>query len=115
MSSDEDFLSPSKKERVDVCSQQSSKYVIHCSSDNGVLFAPSSIQSWQVLLEAAEIKHYKALLSVASSLEEDEVPDIKYHRKCRSIFTMKPKLAKLAKLQKDVGCNVTHPEETSEN
>ena len=99
MSSDEDFPSPSKKERV-VCSQQSSKYVIHCSSDNGVLISPSSIQSWQVLLEVAEIRHYEALLSVASSLEEDEVSDIKYHRKFRSIFTIKSKLAKLAKLQK---------------
>ena len=115
MSSDEDFLSPFKKKRVDVCSQQSSKCVNHCSSDNGVLISPYSIQSWQVLLEAAEIRHYEALLSVVSSLEEDDVLNIKYHRKYRSIFTMKSKLTKLIKFQKNVGCNVTQPEEKSEN
>ena len=79
MSSDEDIPSPSKKKRTDVCSQQSCKCVLHCSSDNGVLISPSSIHSWQVLLEAAEIIQYEASLSVASSLEEDEVPDFKYH------------------------------------
>ena len=34
-------------------------------------------------------------MEVAKGLNEDEIPQIQYHQKCRSIFTMKKTLAKL--------------------
>ena len=53
------------------------------------LISPQSYESWLTLFEAAKIRNFTPVLNVAQNLEEHEVPSIFYHRKCRSIFTMK--------------------------
>ena len=45
--------------------------------------------SWLALLEAAKVRNYQAVLDVAKTVDENHIPNIAYHRKCRSLFTMK--------------------------
>ena len=65
---------------------------IHCSDDRGSLVAPVSIESWRTILRAAEIRTYTPILELASECPDDSFPPILYHRKCRSLFTMKKTL-----------------------
>ena len=53
------------------------------------LISSQSYESWLTLFEAAKIRKFTSVLDVAQNLEEPEVPSTFYHRKCRSIFTMK--------------------------
>ena len=70
--------------------------IIHCSNDEtDKLTSPENVDSWKTLLNAAEIRNHGPLLEIAKGLHEDEIPNIQYHRKCRSIFTMKKLLEKL--------------------
>ena len=64
-----------------------SKTVATDSNDH--LTSPQSYESWLTLFEAAKIRKFTSVLDVAQNLEEHEDPSIFYHRKCRSIFTMK--------------------------
>ena len=57
--------------------------------DDDHLISPQSYDSWATLLEAAEIRKHEALLQIARNAQEGEVPEIFYHRKCRSAFTIK--------------------------
>ena len=54
-----------------------------------------NFQSWQNLLEAAKVRHHMPLLSVAETLEGEQIPNIAYHRTCRVQFTMKRELEML--------------------
>ena len=63
--------------------------LIHCSDDTSTLLAPTNLESWNALLRAATIRGYTPILNLAKDLPEGRMPDILYHRKCRSIFTMK--------------------------
>eukprot|EP00745_Piridium_sociabile_P027749 TRINITY_DN44663_c0_g1_i3.p1 TRINITY_DN44663_c0_g1~~TRINITY_DN44663_c0_g1_i3.p1 ORF type:complete len:1606 (-),score=395.32 TRINITY_DN44663_c0_g1_i3:590-5317(-) len=78
--------------------------IIHCSNDEtDKLTSPESVDSWKTVLNAAEIRKHGPILEIAKGLHEDEIPQIQYHRKCRSIFTMKKLLQKLqASKEKDV-------------
>ena len=49
-----------------------------------------------MLLNAAVIRNREGVLSIAKTLKEGEIPRISYHRKCRSIFTLKRDLKKLS-------------------
>ena len=72
--------------------------VIHCSdeaSDN--LVSPQNLDSWKSLLRAAEIRQHEPILELARDLPEGEIPPVQYHRKCRSIFTMKKLLDSITK------------------
>ena len=53
------------------------------------------------MLRAAEIRNHQEILELSKSLSEGEVPLIYYHRKCRSIFTMKKLLDKLSQQSSD--------------
>ena len=45
---------------------------------------------WLTLLEAAKIRKHKPILDIAVTLGENEIPgNLVYHRKCRSLFTVK--------------------------
>lgn len=71
-----------KKARIDC--------IIHCSEDDSdALVSPQDLDSWNTLRRAAEIRQHAPVLEVAKGLEEGEIPRIHYHRKCRSLFTMK--------------------------
>ena len=61
-------------------------------NDDGTLVNLRDFSSWNSLLKAAKIRQYEPLLNVAKSLKENQVPDLSYHRNCRSIFTIKKTL-----------------------
>ena len=63
--------------------------------DDDHLISPQTYDSWATLLEAAEIRKHEALLQIARNAQEGEVPEIFYHRKCRSAFTIKRDLESL--------------------
>ena len=69
--------------------------IIHCNNDSTNLVSPKDDDSWKTLLRAGEIRKHEEILEISKSLGEGEVPRIYYHRKCRSIFTMKKLLDKI--------------------
>ena len=68
--------------------------LIHCSDDDGALVSPNSVESWRTLRRAAELRHHEDILGTQVN-SPDEIPKVYYHRKCRSIFTMKRDLEKI--------------------
>lgn len=66
--------------------------IIHCSDDTDKLVSPQIVDSWKTLLRAAQIRNHAPILDLARDTPEGEIPAICYHRKCRSIFTMKKTL-----------------------
>ena len=68
--------------------------LIHCSDDDGALVCPNSVESWKTLRRAAEIRRHEEILAIADN-SPDEIPEVCYHRKCRSIFTMKKDLDRI--------------------
>ena len=77
--------------------------IIHHESvkDDDNLISPRDHKSWTTILNAAKIRQYSAITDLESTLEENEVPDIEYHRDCRSLFTMKRDLETLSKESKE--------------
>ena len=71
--------------------------IIHCTDASDDLARIQSMELWKTLLNAATIRHHQAVLDVASNLPDGVVPNIKYHRKCRSTFTMKKLLESIKK------------------
>lgn len=65
-----------------------------CSEDD-TLVNPQKYDSWLTLLKAAKVRNHTPVLDLAKELVEKEVLDILYHRKCRSLFTMKRDLETL--------------------
>jgi len=66
--------------------------IIHyatCDKEEEHLVSPKDISSWLALLEAAKARNHQPVLDVAITVEENHIPNIAYHRKCRSLFTMK--------------------------
>ena len=51
--------------------------------------------SWETLLNAAKIRKFEPIIEIDKNLGESDIPAIKYHRKCRSLFTLKRDLQKL--------------------
>jgi len=48
--------------------------------------------SWLTLLKAAEIRKHAPVLELVKDLPEGVIPEVYYHKKCRSIFTIKKTL-----------------------
>jgi len=72
--------------------------IIHMTAskeDDEHLVSPQSNDLWLTLLEAAKVRNHAPILDIAKQLEDEEVPKIFYHRKCRSLFTMKRDLETL--------------------
>ncbi len=88
--------------------------IIHCSDDScDILVLPKDLNFWNPLLRAAEIRQHSGILEIAKFLEDEQIPEVLrvYHRKCRSLFTMKKALtAILSKSAKDT---ILHPAEVS--
>ena len=55
---------------------------------------PNSVESWKTLRRAAEIRRHEEILAIAVN-SPDEIPEVYYHRKCRSIFTLKKDLDRI--------------------
>ena len=89
MDSDEFDHIPLKKSRTlsdehDIC-------IICCSkAKKGELASPRDLLSWETLLEAAKIREFEPIVNLRVS--SNTVPDICYHRNCRSSFTLKKTL-----------------------
>ena len=82
-----------KKARMD------QKCLIHSplEHEDATLVSLRDNDSWASLLRAAQIRNYLPLLDLANDVEENEIPEIIYHRKCRSIFTLKKTLDAIIK------------------
>lgn len=91
---DEDWVTHPAKAKP---SSSSEDCIIHCTNSSDELVTIQSLESWKTLLNAATIRQHHAVLQVASTLAEGVVPDIKYHRKCRSTLTMKKLLDNIKK------------------
>ena len=74
--------------------------IIHCSDSKETLTKLQSHDSWKVLLKAAQIRKHQPILDMVENLSEDEVPNILYHRRCRSIFTLKSTLDQIQEQEK---------------
>lgn len=74
-----------------------SNCIIHqiSSEPDGHLISPQDYNSWQTLFEAAKLRNHVPLLEIARHLGDKEIPQIAYHRKCHSLFTMKRDLEAL--------------------
>ena len=59
------------------------------------LISPQSHESWLTLLEAAKVRNHIPILEIAKTLKHKEIPFVFYHRKCRSLFTLKRDLETL--------------------
>ena len=59
-----------------------------------------SVDSGKFLLKSATIRQHEAVLIVASALPEGVAPDIKYHQRRRSTFTMKKLLNNIKENEK---------------
>ena len=81
------MMEPSARKRAPI------DCIIHCCDDDSdALVSPQDLDSWNTLLRAAEIRQHDPVLEAAKGLEEGGIPHIHYHRKCRSLFTMKKSL-----------------------
>ena len=60
------------------------------------LIKPFNYDSWTTLLEAARLRNHIPLLRIGELNRDSEcVPDVSYHRQCRSMFIMKRELEAL--------------------
>ena len=71
-----------------------------CEKDDH-LATVKTLESWQTLYEAARVRSHAPILELAKHLEGNKIPKILYHRKCRSIFTMKRDLETLKRKAND--------------
>ena len=76
---------------------------IHCTDETSELVSPRDVDSWKTLASAAEIRKHAALVNMARTTPEGEIPRVWYHRKCRSIFTMKKLLNAQVPRMQDAG------------
>ena len=67
--------------------------LIHCSDNDAALITPNSVKSWRTLRRAAQLRHNEDILGIRVN-SPNEIPEVYYHRKRRSIFTMKRGLEK---------------------
>ena len=63
--------------------------ITHCSLDRGKLISVTNIGQWNILLEAAGKVDHIPLLEIAKNVEERYIPDVKYHKNCRSTVLMR--------------------------
>ncbi|KAJ8416694.1 hypothetical protein AAFF_G00325720 [Aldrovandia affinis] len=75
---------PTKRQRM-----EHEECTIHCTDDTSGLVLLRDLDSWKTLVRAAEIRSHAGLMDLARTTPEGEWPWVWYHRKCRSIFTMK--------------------------
>jgi len=70
----------------------------YCSDDEGALIT-RVLESWRTLRRAAELRHHEDILGIQVN-SPDKIPEVYYHRKCRSIFTMKGDLMNQRRIRK---------------
>ena len=73
--------------------------LIRCSDGDGAPVSANSVESWRTQRRAAELRHHEDILGILVN-SPDEILKVYYHRKCRSIFTMKRDLEKIVSDEK---------------
>ena len=69
----------------------------HCTDDKGNLISPNTLESLKTLKRAGQIRQHEGILSLMVETSDDEIPEGEfYHRKCRSVFTLKRDLENIA-------------------
>ena len=101
---DEDW-DPKGKRKKEVCKKKNKhpgeSCFIHCTDSNEDLTKLPSLESWEKLLNAAQIRQDENVLQLASSSSGDEdstYPEIYYHLKCRNAYTHWKTLETLSKV-----------------
>lgn len=94
--------------------QKQNECIIHCTGDDGELIYPKNLESWKTLLKAAQIRKHEPILNLSEQTSDEEIPDICYHRKCRSIFTMKRELDKICKNSIEEPCTISADRRSSQ-
>ena len=57
---------------------------------------------WKMLLQAAERRNFQPILDISSTVADGEYPPLKYHKTCRSMFTLKRDLGVKKKSEKKI-------------
>lgn len=65
------------------------------------------MNSWKTLLEAAEVRQCSAIIDISKTLKENGIPNISYHRTCRSLFVMPKDLEKIRRKSTNTCTNDT--------
>ena len=91
----DDEQKPGKEEEAKNKISSSDCCIIYCSDSTETLRKFQSHVSWITLLNVAEIQNYKAILDVKPQFAKSKVSNILYHRRCRSIFTLKDSLNRI--------------------
>lgn len=90
---DEDWIDTTQKKTI---KKNANETCIICLKDTTEsLSSLNSLESWKTLLHAAEVREHQGIISVSSTLKPGEVPQVKHHRTCRSVFTLKRDLEKI--------------------
>ena len=64
--------------------------IIHYNSvSEKKLVKLSSESSWKTLLQAANRRGFQPILDLSITVPDEEYPPLKYHKTCRSMFTLK--------------------------
>ena len=61
------------------------------------LVALSSVDGWKTILNAGRIRGCEKVIALAATTNAGDFPNIKFHKTCRGLFTMKKDLEKLKK------------------
>ena len=85
---------PQKRPKLDPC--------IICGKNSGPLdqlVKPRDLESWKTLCDAAEIRHFDPITKLTRD-NLSAVPNVLYHRECKSGFTHKKELTRLQNVVK---------------
>ena len=74
--------------------------IIHCTDAKDPLTSLSSSATWTKLLEVAKLRNDERVLEIAKSLRSEEFPNIKYHERCKKVYTHSGTLERLSKKRK---------------
>ena len=88
-----------RRKRLKYTESPAEECIIHHESvkKEEKLVSIQDVESWNTLLNAAKIRNYQPIVAIAANTEENEIPNVHYHRTCRSLFTMKKSLDSLSK------------------
>lgn len=74
-----------------------SSCIFECEDTDLELNSPQDRASWERLQKAAEIRKHAAILRIAATARDDEIPQVLYHMGCRNQFVKKRDLDAIEK------------------
>lgn len=76
------------------CVRREMYCLIYCSDDDGVFVSLNLVELWRILRWVVELRYYEDIFGIQVNLL-DEILEVYYYRKCRSIFIMKRDFEKI--------------------